>query len=143
MSVQRRIYDQNAKLSRPFGDPQIPERDENLQVRKWSNDNRVEMKVVTWARLGEEELQVFVCVANGAWADRMRKTDSFFHMRSDTLQHNARLLDRTETSGRQIGHSKRVEPDGALTVILRKMRTGLPAYSWPMLLPQPSGKPAP
>jgi len=115
ISVVRRVYDTRAIQTRPFGDPVFTDWDHSSFARKWSDDQRIEMEVVTLRNLRPEEIQAFVCIANGAWgAPQKSPLELLLARPSDTQIDNAILLDRTEENGAVISYMRRAQPRDSL-----------------------------
>ena len=127
ISVQRRVYDARARLSRPFADPKFPaERHVGHSfARKFSSTARTELEVVSTVRVDPPALQAFICVANASWAAAAAKMAEISDGSQDT-----RLLDRESNGGKTTYFSKSVSFTGPLGFMFGAMAKYLPVPSW-------------
>jgi len=134
ISVQRRIYDKRATLSRPFSEPVFNDWDHVSIARTWSTDQRTETEVVTRRSLRLEELNAFVCIANGVWGVQQKSARELMQMMpTDTLASNATLLDRTEENGAVFSYTRSVDPSDPLAWAASQiLKEGLPRIDWAM-----------
>jgi len=70
VSVERRVFDLRAHLSREVPDPVFNRTEQLSFARKWTNGQRKEIEVVQVFPITLVEAQMFVCAANPVWADK-------------------------------------------------------------------------
>lgn len=129
INVQRRVWDARAQLSRRFMDPVFTEYDRYSFARKWASETRVETEVVQIKSLDQNDITVFVCVANGAWAFRLPDPRMHFGRMSDTLVNDTILYDRQFEKGEGVLYRKTMNlapPKFAMN------SESFPAYKWDM-----------
>lgn len=70
VSVERRVFDIRAHMSRAVPDPVFRQTEQLVFARKWTDGQRVEVEVVQVFPITLAEAQLFVCAANPIWADK-------------------------------------------------------------------------
>ena len=70
VSVERRVFDFRAHLSRAVSDPVFGQSEQLSFARKWTDGHRTEIEVVNVFPIVLPEAQLVVCAANPVWADR-------------------------------------------------------------------------
>ena len=127
ISIRRRIYDVRASRSHPFSDPTFAaERHMGHSfARKFSNDRRTELEVISTVRADPAGLQAFICLANAAWAAPASEKPDI----SDGFQ-EARLLDIESKDGKVTHLSKSVSFEGPLGFMFAALAKNLPEPSW-------------
>jgi hypothetical protein len=70
VSVERRVFDIRAHLSRQVPDPVFRQTEQLAFARKWTDGHRVEVEIVEVFPITLVEAQLFVCAANPVWADK-------------------------------------------------------------------------
>jgi hypothetical protein len=70
VSVERRVFDIRAHLSRQVPDPVFRQTEQLVFARKWTDGQRIELEVVQVFPITLAEAQLFVCAANPVWADK-------------------------------------------------------------------------
>jgi hypothetical protein len=70
VSVERRVYDLRAHLSRPVPDPVFSQSEQLSFARKWTDGQRTEVEVIEVFPIMLPEAQLLVCASNPVWADR-------------------------------------------------------------------------
>ncbi len=134
ISVQRRVFDKHAKLTRLFGDPVFPDfvskmTPRPIYARKWSSDQRTEEEVVNISTLKPDAEEAFVCAANPIWV-RPRIKSGAYPMPSDTLISNNTLLDFDDNL--KEAFEKEVPPGDGLGWVFRRISEDHLKYEWPI-----------
>jgi hypothetical protein len=129
ISIRRRIYDKRAKLTKPFGEPSFPDWDKRSFVRKWSDEQRTEMEIVSRWRLDFDQAEAFVCVANGAWSASLqdKKQGS---MITDAFADARFLFDRRNEGSAIFIYERGYSRGGPLDVVSHEIFTSAPKYKW-------------
>jgi hypothetical protein len=134
VSVARRIYDKRASFSRPFGDPEFLDFDKSTIVRTWSDDQRIEMEVVSRSSLTPQQIQAFVCVANAVWRQPPRDLRSMPMMTDAAPGSNVlHLFDRAHDRGRTYLYEKDEFRSSPLDVVINAINRQM-KYEWPLRL---------
>ena len=125
--VQRRIHDQRAALSRPFGDPTFPPNYHSGVIfgRKFANDLRTELEVISVLPIERGPLEAFICVANAAWAAAPQPpvmiSDGFIV---------AQLLDEESQGQRRLSYRKSIYSEALNAVLERNLEQYVPQPTW-------------
>lgn len=127
--IQRRIHDQRAALSRPpFSDPTFPPGYHAGMIfgRKFANDIRTELEVISVLPIGRGALEAFICVANAAWAAAPQPPA----MISDGFVFS-QLLDEERQSETHLTSFRKSVPSEALdAVVEHDLEQYLPQPTW-------------
>jgi len=125
--VQRRIHDRRAALSRPFADPTFPPKHHSGVIfgRKFANDLRTELEVISVLPIERAPLEVFICVANAAWAAAPQPptmiSDGFIF---------AQLLDEESQGQRRLSYRKSIYSEALNAVLEHNLEQYVPQPTW-------------
>lgn len=125
--VQRRIHDQRAAFSRPFSDPTFPSNYHSGVIfgRKFANDLRTELEVVSVLPIERGPLEAFICVANATWAAAPQPpamiSDGFIF---------GQLLDEERQGERRLTYRKSVHSEALDAVLEHNLEQYVPQPTW-------------
>ena len=125
--VQRRLRDQRAAFSRAFGDPTFPPQYHSGVIfgRKFANDLRTELEVVSVLPIERGPLEAFICVANAAWAAPPQPpamiSDGFIF---------SQLLDEERQGETRLIYHKSVHSEALDSVLERNLEQYVPQPTW-------------
>jgi TonB family protein len=129
ISVQRRIYDRRATLTKPFDEPTFQTWDNRSFERKWSSKDRTEMEAVLIGDLEGPDANAFVCIANKIWERDEPSTDEI-PSSSDTLSSSSILIDTTVVGGKTFQSGATVLPQGPLTSVIKAIEGSMPTLEY-------------
>lgn len=117
VSVERRVYDLRAHLSRPVADPVFSQIEQLSFARKWTDGRRVEVEVVKVAPITLPEAQLVVCASNPLWADKAPLPDEETTDMSDGII-DVFLLDHRQAQDLSYKYTKSIYLSESLANIL-------------------------
>ncbi len=134
IAIQRRSRRIADKPQRDFGEPKFDAYDNTTFARKFSNEQFVQMEVVSTRRFFATDqalLAAFACIANAIWRsdEKLDRGPMLLPRRSDTLEESSFLYDREEAHEKWFSYRKPYDVDGPLSVVLKQFATT--RYEWP------------
>jgi len=117
VAIERRVFDRRAHQPRPVADPQFSRQGEPTFARKWSEEGRTEVEVVSVFPISSVEAQAFLCAANPEWAAKgaLPDQDPEEMAQGDT---DFFLIDRRTEQDVSYRYTKTVELGEGLAVVL-------------------------
>lgn len=129
ISVYRRTYMKKAKsFTKPFNEPVFLKNDETSFVRKFSNDELIEMEIVRRSHADISTLVAFTCIANGAWKSSPIDWNQVTPP-SDSFGSIVLLFDRQKEGDDNILYRRRVD-EFPFDAVIKSLNEEMWKYTW-------------